>query len=142
LNQWGLRNKFKPGLILYLTSFFLPAVWFVDHFLWGFNCALLSLTLWRTDGLIESYQLGVRLTIFGGVINPLAVTYAVLRISDSYRWMRLVIAFAVLLCVPPMWVFLYLVSAPPFIGHAAWICGVLLMISDDIKLWLPTGPSR
>ena len=38
--------------------------------------------------------------------------------------------------------FLYLVSASPFIGHAAWICGVLLMISDDIKLWLPTGPSR
>jgi hypothetical protein len=53
--------------MLYLISFFLPAVLFEDHFLSGWRCAFLTLRAWLTGGLVDpAYQLGARLSIFGG----------------------------------------------------------------------------
>jgi hypothetical protein len=123
------------GLILYLISFFLPAVWVIDHFVSGWRCAFLALGVWLTTGSIDpEYQLGVRLTIFGGLINILAIACAVLSLLRSAPRARLIIALAVVTCIPPMWLSIYLLSAPPYVGHVAWIVGLLLMIFGDISL--------
>ncbi len=124
---------FHSGLVLYLVSFFLPAVWATDHYTPGWACAYLALTVWTTNGWVKAaYQLGVRLTIFGGLINLLAIAYAALRQWRCAPKGRFTIAAALLVCMPPMWLSLYLLDAPPYLGHAAWISGLVLMIFGDI----------
>ena len=126
-------KTFYFGVVLYLVSFFLPAVRQFDHFISGWGCAYLAVWLWTTSGFVNAaYQLGVRLTIFGGLINLLAIAYAVLRQLRRSPSGRLKVALALVACMPPMWLSLYLLDAPPYLGHAAWISGVLLMIFGDI----------
>jgi hypothetical protein len=125
-------KTFYFGVVLYLVSFFLPAVWLDHFFVPGWACAYLALSVWATDGFVNAgYQLGVRLTIFGGLINLLAITYAVLRQLHRTPRGRLTVALALVACMPPMWLSLYLLDAPPYLGHAAWISGLLLMIFGD-----------
>jgi len=126
-------KTFYFGAVLYLVSFFLPAVWQFDHFVSGWGCAYLTVGVWTTSGFVNAtYQLGVRLTIFGGLINLLAIAYAVLRQLRRYPRGRLTIALALVGCMPPMWLSLYLLDAPPYLGHAAWISGLLLMIFGEL----------
>lgn len=127
---------FYLGLFLYLISFFLPAVWFADHFASGWICAYLTLGVWLTSGFGDlAYQWGVRLTIFGGLINLLAITYAILTLPRRLApKARFIVAVAVVTCMPPMWLSLYLLDSPPYVGHVAWIIGLLLMIFGDISV--------
>ena len=130
-----VSRLFYFGLIVYSISFFLPALWFTDHFAEGWGCAYLALGVWLTNGFVDpGYQLGVRLTIFGGLINLLAITYAVLTLLRRAPKARLTVALAVVICMPPTWLSIYLVDAPPDVGHAAWITGLLLMIFGDISV--------
>jgi hypothetical protein len=135
----GSSKVFYCGIVLYLVSFFLPAVWSMDmdHFLPGWRCAFATLFVWMGSGRVVDggYQLGVRLTISGALINLLAAAYIVLMMpSPRGPKARLAIAVALLACMPLMWLSVYFLGASPYVGHAAWIVGLLLMICGDIRL--------
>lgn len=128
-------ESWRFGLAIYIISFLLPAVWNDGGYHPGWSCALLALFVWRDDfpGATARYSLGVKLTIFGGVINLLVIAYFLLRIFGQTPRTQKAAAWAILGCLPPMWVSLYLMGAIPSIGHAAWIVGILLMVFEDIR---------
>jgi hypothetical protein len=129
---------FYAGLAIYCVSFFLPSVWVYDHFLPGWKCAYLALIAAGTNAaMVQPYDTGVRLTLFGGVMNPLMIAYVVMRSLNSGLKARLTIALSILVCVPPMWLSLYLMGHRPYFGHAAWIAGIGLMILGDIRAAIP-----
>jgi hypothetical protein len=123
------------GLGLYVISFFLPAVWSDGGYHPGWVCALMALFVWKDDfpGATARYNLGVKLSIFGGLINLLAVAYFLLRIFGQTPRTQRAAAWTILGCMLPMWISLYLMGATPSIGHAVWIAGLLLMVFEDIR---------
>lgn len=124
---------FYLGIALYLISFFLPSLWNGQGYATGWRCAVLALAVWGTNGWVDAgYRLGVRLTIFGSLINLFAIAYAVLRFFRRAPKARLRLALAILACMPPVWLCLYFLSAAPYVGHAAWIVGLLLAIFGDV----------
>lgn len=126
-------RMFYFGSVLYLISFFLPSVSYLDRFVPGWWCAYMTLAVWTTSGFGNSgFQLGVRLTIFGALINLLAIAYIIL--TGHAPRARSFIALALLACMPPMWLSLYFLGSSPYIGHAAWIVGPLLMMFGDIRV--------
>jgi hypothetical protein len=136
------------GVTLYVTSFFLPAVWFIDHSITGFGCAKLaaiSSIVWITKGLPAEMSARVVWAIwlgtFGGLINLLAIVYFLLRIFGQTLRTQMTVAWAILAFMVPMWVSLYLMHAKPFVGHAVWILGLLLMIFQDIRVALVPSDS-
>ena len=133
-------ESWRFGLALYVIGFFLPATWGDGAYHPGWTCALLALFVWQDDfpGATARYNLGVKLSIFGGLINLLAVAYFLLRILGQTPRTQRAAAWAILSCMPPMWISLYLMRETPTIGHAVWIAGLLLMIFDDIRAVLLT----
>jgi hypothetical protein len=75
------------GLATYIISFFLPAVWWDAGYHPGWVCALLALFVWKDNfpGANASHNLGVKLTLFGGLINLLAVSYFLLTNSSHTK---------------------------------------------------------
>ncbi len=128
-------ESWRCGLATYIISFFLPAVWWDAGYHPGWVCALLALFVWKDNfpGANASHNLGVKLTLFGGLINLLAVAYFLLRIFGQTPRSQRAAAWAILGCMPPMWISLYLIGAIPSIGHVIWIAGLLLMVFDDIR---------
>lgn len=84
---------------------------------------------------------GLRLSAFAGLINPIAIAYAVLRIRDRAARARRFLMISVLICIPITWLSLYIFCDAgdlcPYVGHVAWIAGLLLMIFGDIRSSLP-----
>ncbi len=125
---------FWSGLALYVISFCLPAVRWVTGRMPGWSCAWLSLFVWANKSVPGSpakHNLGVRLTVFGGLINLLAITYFLLTIFGQTPRTQRATAWAILGCMPPMWASLYLIGAIPSVGHVVWIGGFLNCLSDD-----------
>jgi hypothetical protein len=89
----------------------------------GLACAWLSLFALQ-DGISVS-----ALAFFGGLINPIAIAYIVLRILSRAPRVRSALATTILFFIPITWLFLALASYRIEIGHIAWITGILLMIS-------------
>jgi|SRR5208337_2970107 len=139
----GLRGlTFYTGLGLYLLSFFLPV--FRDTLgsksISGWRCAYAALFLWVIDlgpNTMPWLNFGYRLAGFGGLINPIAIVYALLHILDRGGTVRRVLATALLICIALTWFSLAILCAEdalcPYVGHAVWIAGLLLMISDTIR---------
>jgi hypothetical protein len=85
--------------------------------------------------------IGMRLSGFGGLINPLAIAYAILRYGalrygDAAPRVRRALAIAVLICIPLTWLALYFICTGvagdcPRFGHAVWIVGLLLMVLGE-----------
>ena len=137
-------NRFFAGLIFYVLSFILPALWNVDHFVPGWACAYLALAvpLGDTSGMVPRVRWGANLAFFGTMINALAITFVLLRLLRGGSFERKWLAIAILACLPPMWLSLYLLSTLPFVGHAVWILGLLLMIFDEIRPAFDSAGSR
>ena len=113
---------FYVGIGIFVVSFFLPAVnGLVD--LDGFACAWFSLFALQ-DGMSVS-----ALAFFGGLINPIAIAYVVLRILGRAPRVRSALATTILFFIPITWLSLAPSSYRIEIGHIAWIAGILLMIS-------------
>ena len=132
---------FYIGLGLYVLSFFLPV--FRDKVgskeISGWRCALGALYVWGMDlgpNTIPWLNAGYRLAGFGGLVNPLAIVYVFLRIFGVAVTARRVLAAGVLICIALTWLSLSILCAEdalcPYLGHAAWVGGLLLMISDTI----------
>lgn len=129
---------FFTGLALYVLSFFLPV--FKDTVgsksISGWRCACAALFLWVIDlgpNTIPGLNVGYRLGGFGGIVNPIAVAYIVLRILDLARRTQRVLAALILLCILLTWTSLVILCLQdadcPGLGHAVWVAGLLLMIS-------------
>ena len=129
---------FFTGLALYVLSFFLPV--FKDTVgsksISGWRCAYAALFLWVIDlgpNTIPWLNVGYRLGGFGGIVNPIAVAYTVLRVLDLARGTQRVLAALILLCILLTWTSLVILCLQdadcPGLGHAVWVAGLLLMIS-------------
>jgi hypothetical protein len=68
------------------------------------------------------------LAVFGGLINPIAIAYIVLRIRYRAPEARFFLAGATLAFIPLTWLSLIMMHLGILIGHFAWIAGLLLMI--------------
>lgn len=123
---------FGLGIAVYVASFLLPAM---NEGFFGWQCAHLSLSLpfsrYGTD-----FNLFKFILFACGLINPLALVYLVLRISDRSPLLRRGIAVVALSFVPLSWVFMAHLKPPliPAIGHIAWIAGLLLMMGPEAIL--------
>ena len=128
-------QAWRFGLATYTISFFLPALRSDVRYTPGWMCALMALWVWNDDfpGATAGYNLGVKLTIFGGLINLLALAYFLLRIFGQTPRTQRAAAWGILVCMPPMWISLYLIGEMPSIGHVIWIAGLLLMVYEDIR---------
>ena len=87
------------GIGIFVLSFFLPAVNAYDLDFDGFACAWLSLFS-VGDGMSIS-----ALAFFGGLINPVAITYVVLRIVGRVPNLRRGLSTAILSFIPITWLF-------------------------------------
>jgi hypothetical protein len=136
------RVIFFTGLALYMLSFFLPV--FRDTVgsksIPGWRCAYVALFLWVVDlgpKTIPWLNVGYRLGGFGGIVNPIAVAYLVLRLLDLARKTQRVLAALILLCILLTWVSLIILclqdATCPGVGHAVWVGGLLLMISASFS---------
>jgi hypothetical protein len=99
---------FFTGLGLYVFSFFLPV--FRDTVgsksIPGWRCAYVALFLWVVylgPNTIPWLNVGYRLGGFGGIANPIAVAYIVLRILDLARRTQRVLAALISLCILLTW---------------------------------------
>jgi hypothetical protein len=129
---------FFTGLAFYVLSFFLPV--FKDTVgsksISGWRCAYAALFLWVVDlgpNTIPWLNVGYRLGGFGGVVNPLALAYIILRIFDRAGRTQRVLAALILFCILLTWASLVILCVQdadcPGLGHAVWVAGLLLMIS-------------
>ena len=124
---------FYVGLVMYGISFLLPALSMGGAGIPGWTCAWTSLWVWgNAAGLVEPARTGLRLTAFGGLINLATIAHGFLSIRNRAPGIRLALALTILLSVPPMWLSLLLCDLSPYIGHALWITGCILMISRDL----------
>jgi hypothetical protein len=127
---WRESEQHKPkksavfyiGLLLYVLSFFLPAVDFYDSgHLAGWMCAWMAFY-----GLVvPNVSL---LAVFGGLINPAAVTYILLQVRNRAPRACFALSAAILLFIPITWLSLILMHLRIWVGHVVWITGLLLMI--------------
>lgn len=133
VNRFLTRGIFLyVGIASYVLSFVLPAVNPYDlGGLPGWACAWLSFAA-IGDGVSWS-----ALGFFGGLINPIAIAYVVLRIRNRAPHFRSGLATAILLFIPLTWLSLAFVQYRIEIGHFAWIAGLLFMISwSDLRYLL------
>jgi len=115
---------FYVGIGIFVVSFFLPAVNLNGlGVLDGFACAWLSFFALQDGKSVST------LACFGGLINPIAITYVVLRILGRAPRVRSALATTILFFIPITWLSLALASYRIEVGHIAWITGILLMIS-------------
>ncbi len=68
------------------------------------------------------------LAVFGGLLNPIAIAYTVLRIRDRAPDTRFFLAGAILAFIPLTWLSLIVMHLGISIGHVAWIAGLILII--------------
>lgn len=68
------------------------------------------------------------LAVFGGLINPIAIVYIVMRILDRAPQGRFLLAGAILAFIPLTWLSLIMMHLGVLIGHVTWIAGLLLII--------------
>ncbi len=114
---------FYIGIGIFVVSFFLPAVNAYGLDFDGFACAWLSLFALQ-DGMSVS-----ALAFFGGLINPIAITYVVLRILGRAPSVRRILSTTILFFIPITWLSLAFTPYGIKIGHVIWISGLMLVIS-------------
>ncbi|HEV2400812.1 MAG TPA: hypothetical protein VGS27_28010 [Candidatus Sulfotelmatobacter sp.] len=68
------------------------------------------------------------LAVFGGLINPTAIAYIVLRIVDRAPDGRFFLAGAILAFIPLTWLSLIMMHLGILVGHVLWIAALLLII--------------
>jgi hypothetical protein len=121
------------GVMVYLASFFLPAVIVTRYSesIPGWGCALLALSppfnpkAWTLSGL---------LLLAIGLINPMVLAYLYLRVRQKGGRLRRRIAIVALVLIPPTWIFLAIEHMAVDIGHVAWIAGLLMMLGHEAIL--------
>jgi len=131
------------GFALFLMSFCLPAVRSgPDTLAPGWMCAWLALAA----PVDLSSPMEYRWILFAcGLINPLLLSYLLLRMFDIARTLRRLIAVVALAFIPLNWTLMTLVHPPltPMIGHFAWIGGLLLiLVSEAINAGQAPSPAR
>ncbi|MGB6974176.1 MAG: hypothetical protein WBD67_05790 [Terracidiphilus sp.] len=132
------------GLILYVVSYFLPAVRTVDFgtsnggFLPGYFCAFISM-VWGVAGFIPGVGLTAegqrffRMLLLPGLTNPLLLVYFCLPVSKRVARVRRWIGGLVLVCMAWSWIF-FLVYRDyiPAVGHYLWVIGLVMIVGPDL----------
>jgi uncharacterized membrane protein YraQ (UPF0718 family) len=72
------------------------------------------------------------LAILSGWINPLMLLYVASLFSRRLRLFRRIVAILAALFIVGTWVYFYLASMAPLIGHWLWIAGILLILASEV----------
>jgi hypothetical protein len=132
---------FAIGAAVYITSFFLPAVGIPREPVSGWICAEVALAApLQTSG--NGFFTWILFTC--GLINPMALAYSVLLVSDAFGAFRRGIGIAALSFIPLSWICIFRGTSPMTvaIGHVAWIAGLLLMMGPEAVLGPVDGAAR
>jgi hypothetical protein len=124
----GLPVLFYAGVGLYLFSFFLPAVQLAETPLRGWTCAWYSLDAWRIPE-------ASRLAIFGGLLNPLAALYILLRLQRRSARLRACISVAIVIFILLTWIAISRMQLGILVGHVVWVAGLTLLLLPGSQAW-------
>jgi len=131
LTPRGLRYARILGYLVFLAAFFLPAVresGGKDTFRGSF-CAWITLINTFNRDVWHSKDC---LAILSGWINPLMLLFVASLFSRRLRVFRRMVAILVALFILGTWVYFYLASMVPLIGHVLWIAGILLILAGEV----------
>jgi MFS family permease len=126
-----LRYARILGYLVFLAAFFLPAVrepGSKDTFRGSF-CAWITLINTFNRDVWHSKDC---LAILSGWINPLMLLYVASLFSRRLRLFRRIVAILAALFIVGTWVYFYLASMAPLIGHWLWIAGILLILASEV----------
>jgi hypothetical protein len=126
-----LRYARVLGYLVFLAAFFLPAVrepGSKDTFRGSF-CAWITLINTFNREVWHSKDF---LAILSGWINPLMLLFVASLFSRRLRLFRRIVAAVVALFILGTWVYFYLASMEPLIGHVLWIVGILLILAGEV----------
>jgi hypothetical protein len=124
------------GFCIYVAAFFLPAVREVatpgagapdSHK--GYFCAWVTLVNSFSREMWHSKDC---LAIMSGWINPLLLLYLVFLIWRGMVWPRRVVAGVIVAFMFATWIYFYLASLVPLIGHYMWIVGILMILAGEV----------
>jgi hypothetical protein len=128
----------KLGVVLYLVSFFLPAVMDSGH---G-SGLLIDFFSPHASGSLQGWECAWQCLLFGvhgaptflasGLINPLILAYFVLRVGDAAPRIRMRIGIVAMALIPVTWIVIATTDSCAQIGHVLWIGGMLLMVGPGI----------
>jgi hypothetical protein len=127
-NPSGLPVLFYAGVGFYLFSFFLLAVQLAGTPLPGWTCAWYSLDAWRIPE-------ASRLAIFGGLLNPLAALYILLRLQRRSARLRACISVAIVIFILLTWIASSRMQLGILVGHVVWVAGLTLILLPGSQAW-------
>lgn len=118
------------GLILFVISFFLPAVGSFG----GFDSAMWAIITmpWQHDDKISS------LAAFGGWLNPEVFLFFCLSVARRGRRLRSLLTVTILFSIPMTWIAIHrmdeagMAMYPLRVGHFFWITGILLIVLPEL----------
>jgi hypothetical protein len=126
--QPAVRLLQIAGVVLFIVSFFLPALPYNPPLaaLRGYECAM-----WALSGAVDDlrqWSPNGLLLIMSDLINLLVPFYLVLSFIDGKEKLRTRIMFLTFACMIATWIWFARVGTFPLIGHFAWIAGALLIL--------------
>jgi hypothetical protein len=130
-NRRALRYARILGYLVFLAAFFVPAVrepGSKDAFRGSF-CAWITLINTFNREVWHSKDF---LAILSGWINPLMLLFIASLFSRRLRIFRRVVAVLIALFILGTWVYFYLASMVPLIGHVLWIAGILMILAGEV----------
>ncbi len=123
------------GLCVFIAAFLMPACRDKAPFLGsldiypGWQCAQVTFVGAFSKNSYQSWDV---LAVMSGWINPLILVYFVLSFTARFALLRRVLAVATLVCMVATWVFFFIASLVPMIGHVLWIVGALIILSSEV----------
>jgi len=120
------------GFLLYVGSFFLPAVKIPkSDSLAGYWCAYITLVLpWGHDGFQTFHEQPLRYfsVLFSGWINPLFLVSALLLLRKPGSRLGSILRIIVVLMFPACWGAFYYEHVSPWIGYWVWTAAMLMVL--------------
>jgi len=119
------------ALIVFLISFFLPAIWIphvTPHTATGYWCAYVTLiSPWTADGLRDLPTAPVKYfsILLSGWINPLFLISTVLSRSEGTRRTSRMLRMVALFLMPACWIVFFTQNVYPFVGYLFWTAAMI-----------------
>lgn len=122
------------ALIVFLISFFLPAIWIphvTPHTATGYWCAWVTLVSpWTADGLRDLPTAPTKYfsILLSGWINPLFLISMVLSRRESTRRLSRTLRTVALCLMPACWIVFYTQGVYPFVAYFIWTAAMIVAL--------------
>lgn len=122
------------ALIVFLISFFLPAIWIphvTPHTATGYWCAWVTfVSPWTADGLRDLPTAPTKYfsILLSGWINPLFLISMVLSRRESTRRLSRTLRTVALCLMPACWIVFYTQGVYPFVAYFIWTAAMIVAL--------------